>query len=225
MAVGLETGVQTSAPSFPLGSYRNVYTFGGIDENGAVRDEVRWWNIGLPPTQIGEEIEDGVFSEISTMPTPRAYGEAVFVPSNGSRIALVGGYDQVGVPLDTVDVYSFDNPDSPVAGSWETFEGTLPEALIACGAGYSAAGAPAEGWVLAFGGWTGERYTHHTYNARLDSPGNLVIREPLVVVPRSNVGSSQSGSGPLEISFNRYYLFCGTDENGSESIVEIVSLP
>jgi len=62
-----------------------------------------------------------------------------------------------------------------------------------------------------------------------------VIREPIVVAPRSGVGSTQSGSEPQTVAraaamlgpviFNRYYVVGGVDENGVESIVETISLP
>jgi len=45
------------------------------------------------------------------------------------------------------------------------------------------------------------------------------------VVPRSGIGSSQAGSFITQCSFDHYFLFGGTDENGVDSIVEAFSLP
>jgi hypothetical protein len=164
------------------------------------------------------------------MPTPRAYGKAVVVQgTTGLKVALVGGIDERGIPVDTIDVFSFNNADNPANGSWETFAGTLPEALEACGAGFHP-GPGEEEWVLTFGGWTGQDYNFDVYNARLFSDGDLIIREAVTSVPRNMVGSSQSnGSNPLlayvDITHNRYYVFGGVDENGSDSVVEVLSLP
>jgi hypothetical protein len=52
-----------------------------------------------------------------------------------------------------------------------------------------------------------------------------VIRESLVVVPRRNLGSAQSGAPILPLDFNRYSLFGGVDENGMDSVVETFGLP
>jgi hypothetical protein len=233
MALKIETGVEGYAPDFPNGPFKAIFTFGGIKASGEVSDEMRIWNPALPATQLDGEPEDGVFSLFSTMPTRRAYGKAVFVADNPFKIALVGGVDSNGVPLNTVDIFSFDDVWNPSTGGWETFEGTLPEALEACAAGYNPGGG--EQWVLAFAGWSGEEFSHKLYTARLESSGNQVIREPIVVTPRFQVGSTQSGSTPLTIKraasmlgpviFNRYYVVGGVDENGVESIVETLSLP
>ena len=228
MACRVETAVDQSSPSFPNGPFRLIFTFGGIAAGGAVLDEMRVWNTATKPeSNSGEPAgsQDGVFSSVAKMPKPRAYGSAILIPGNPIRIALIGGYDQNGVPLNTVDVFTFQNSFNPGGGSWDTFAGTLPEALEACGAGYTDRAEPAQSWILAFGGWTGERYSYNTYNARLRSDGDLVTREPLVVVPRSHLGSTQSGSGVIGISFNRYYMFGGVDENGTNTIAEVVSLP
>ena len=165
------------------------------------------------------------------MPSARAYGQAVVLQSNtGLKIALVGGIDDRGNPQDTIDIYSFNNSNNPTTGSWETFEGTLPEALEACGAGFHP-GPGDEDWLLTFGGWTGEDYNFDVYNARLFSDGNLITREAVTSVPRNMVGSSQSnGSNPIAgyiaaATHNRYYVFGGVDENGSDSVVEVLSLP
>jgi hypothetical protein len=141
------------------------------------------------------------------------------------RIALVGGYDQNGAPLNSIDVFTFDSVLAPGGGTWSTFAGTLPEALEACGAGYSPNAEPSESWVLTFGGWSGERFTSNTYNARLRSPGNTVLSIAPVVVPRSNGNSCQAGSFILNCEFNHYFIFGGTDENSADSIVEAFSLP
>jgi hypothetical protein len=44
-------------------------------------------------------------------------------------------------------------------------------------------------------------------------------------MPRSNAGSTQSGSSSIGVDFNRYLMFGGVDENGSGSVTEIASLP
>lgn len=227
MACRVETGVDQATPDFPNGPYRFVFVFGGIDENGAVQKEMRFWNTGAEPenTGTGDEEQAGIFSRMADMPTARAYGQALLLPGGQIRIALVGGYDQNGVPIDTIDIFTFDNAFSPQGGDWVTYGGTLPEALEACGAAFLPDG-PTEDWVLALGGWTGEEFSHSVYNARLGSDGDLVIREPLVVAPRSNLGSTQAGASSINgVSFNRFLLFGGIDENGSDSVVEIVSLP
>lgn len=225
MAVRVETGVDQATPDFPNGPYRFIFTFGGIDAAGGVLSEMRFWNTALPPEQTGNQEETpGIFSRLADMPKARAYGQALLLPGGQIRIALVGGYDQNGVPLNTIDVFTFDNAFNPQGGSWVTYGGTLPEALEACGAGFFPDG-PSEDWVLAFGGWTGEKFSTSTYNARLGSDGDLVIREALQVMPRSNAGSTQSGSSSIGVDFNRYLMFGGVDENGSGSVTEIVSLP
>lgn len=227
MACKIETGIDVPPFSFPYGSYRSVFIFGGIDNNGSVRDEMRWWNVDITSEQGDDVGADGVFSVVAgRMPSPRAYGRAVFIPTNPFRVALVGGFDQYGVPLNTVDIYEFASIYNPTqGGTWSTFAGTLPEALEACGAGYSDRAEPNESWVLAFGGWTGSKYSYRTYNSRLRSAGNLVLNQAPVVVPRSNSGSSQAGAGAMPSSFDRYYMFGGTDENGVDSIVEVFGLP
>jgi len=228
MAVRIESGVDGANPVFPNGPFRSIFIFGGIDENGSVLDEMRWWNVNETVEQGNNSGDPGLFSLVEPgMPSARAYGQAVFIPSGGMRIALVGGFDKNGVPLDTVDVFSFDDFLNPQAGSWQTFAGSLPEALEACGAGYNDRYEPAEAWVLAFAGWTGERFSFHTYNARLGSPGSVVVSQAPLPIPRSHIGSGQSGAavGSLGASFNRYYLCGGTDENGADSIIEVLSLP
>lgn len=231
MAVKVETGVDTGSPSFPNGPYRSIFIFGGIDNNGAVIDQMRWWNVNLTNKPTDDPGGPGIFSLFpdanTRMPVARAYGKAVFIPTNPFRVALVGGIDNQGVPLNTIDIFTFGSNYNPASGGgWSTFTGTLPEALEACGAGYSSQGEPVESWVLAFGGWTGKQFNYHTYNARTRSAGNLVISQSPVVVPRSNAASAQCYSGgPLGLSQEVYYLFGGTDENGVDSVVEVFNLP
>lgn len=232
MACSLESGVDQATPSFPNGPYHYVFVFGGIGSDGSVRDDMRWWNITLPGQgNSGGQTPNGVFSLVSTMPTPRAYGKAVVLESStGLKIALVGGIDAHGIPLNTIDIFSFNDSNNPATGTWDTFQGTLPEALEACGAGFHP-GPGVEDWVLTFGGWTGKDYNSDVYDARLYSPGDLVLREAIKAVPRNMVGSCQSnGSNALRAylstaKFNRYYVFGGVDENGSDSVVEVLSLP
>ena len=164
-----------------------------------------------------------------SMPTPRAYAKAVPIMSGPVyQIALVGGVDQNGVPVENIDIFTFNSGLNPNSGSWETFEGGFPEALEARGAGYRPAGG--QDWILAFGGWTGEDYSSaaysHRYNANTTTAG-FPIREPLPLVPRSHVGSSNGGSFTLfgGGSFNGYQVFGGVDENGVENIVETFKLP
>jgi hypothetical protein len=237
MAVKMESGVDTPSPDFPNGPFRVIFTFGGIDDTGTVMDEMRRWNVNEGEEAGGGGGDEDVIQLIGNMPSPRAYGKAILIPTpTDIRIALVGGIDDTGMALNTVDVYSFESQYNPGAGDWETFEGTLPEALNACGAGYHP-GYGGEDWVVAFGGWTGEKYSTKTFSARLGSAGNQVITELMPSVPRSHAGSGQSGSDPLteqratampplsEVKFNRYFIFGGIDENGVESIVETLSLP
>jgi PKD repeat protein len=226
MAVKIETGIDAPTFDFPYGGYSSVFIFGGIDANGSVSDEMRWWNTTLTAEQGDDPGADGIFSVVSNIPTPRAYGKAVLIPTNPPRVALVGGFDQQGVPIDTIDVFEFGSIYNPSGGgSWSTFAGTLPEALEACAAGYNDRGEPGESWVLAFGGWTGAEFNYHNYNARLRSAGNLVVSLAPVVVPRSHAASGQSGSNPLQVAFNRYYILGGVDENGVDSVVEAFGLP
>lgn len=234
MAVKIETGVDTASPDFPNGPYRVIFTFGGIDETGTVLDEMRRWNVNEGEEPGGGGTEEEVIQLIGNMPTERAYGKAVLIPSPDIKIALVGGIDNNGMPLNTVDVFSFDDQYNPGNGGWETFEGTLPEALEACGAGFHP-GYTGEDWIVTFGGWTSEKFTTKTYTARLGSAGNQVITELAPSVPRSHAGSGQAGSEPLTaqragamlgpVLFNRYFIIGGVDENGMESIVETLSLP
>jgi PKD repeat protein len=227
-AASLETGVTSAAPSFPNGPYHYVFIFGGVDGNGSVHNEMRWWDtsIGFQSGQGQGQDQQGVFSIISTMPIERAYAKAVVIPTSGApAIALVGGYDHSGVAIDQIDVFQFNNPLAPNSGSWSTFNGTLPDALVGCGAGYNPGGAPSEAWILAFGGWTGSKFSSATFNARLGSPGGLVVREPLSVVPRRYLGSAQSGGAILPLDFNRYVLLGGVTENGTTSVAEVFGLP
>ncbi len=161
---------------------------------------------------------------MSTMPTPRAYAKALFLPYT-FQIALVGGIDQNGVAMNTIDILNLTNPFNPQAGSWETFEGTLPEALEACGAGYLDNGETGSSWIMTFGGWNESSFSNSMYEARLRTPENIVLKTPVPVVPRRNAGSSQAGSRPLGVGFNRFYVVAGVDENGSDSIIEVLSLP
>jgi hypothetical protein len=237
MAVKIQNGVASARagvdavpPAFPNGPFGYIFLFGGIDENGSVIDEMRWWDItNGQDTSADPGEEDGVFSLVSTMPQPRAYGQAVLIPGDPVRVALVGGIDNQGNQINTVDIFEFTNSSNPQNGTWTTFGGTLPEALEACGAGFNPA-TPTEDWVLAFGGWTGEFFSPATYSVRVGSQGNKVILEPNVVLPRSNTGTGQSGGAPnggypFGIDFNRYLMIGGISENGAESIVEVVSLP
>lgn len=233
MGVRVQSGVDSPSPDFPYGGFTYIYVFGGITASGNVSDQMLRWNPNDPQEQSGGA-EEGPIQSVATMPSPRAYGKAVFIPARDYMIALVGGFDQNGVALNTVDVFTFDSIYNPAGGGWSTFEGTLPEALEACGAGYNE-GYPGESWVLTMGGWTGEQFSHRMYTARIDSAGDQVIRELVVSVPRAHAGSTQSGSIPLSnvrvenmlspITFNRYFVLGGVDENGAESIVESLSLP
>jgi hypothetical protein len=228
-AVALETGVTTPAPAFPFGTYHYIFVFGGIDDKGAVHKEMRWWDTsrGFQAGQGGNaDAQPGVFSSVVDMPRERAYAKAVVIPMGTSApaVALVGGFDHTGAPIKEIDVFQFSDPHAPNTGSWSTFNGTLPEALLACGAGYNPGGAPSEAWVLAFAGWTGSQFSSATFNARLGSSG-LVVREALQVVPRRNLGSAQSGGPILPLDFNRYALLGGVTENGPTSIVEVFGLP
>ena len=229
MACKIETRVDLPAPTFPNGPFRYIFIFGGIDADGAVSNEMRWWDVSLSASRGGggTEEEPGIFSLVSTMPSARAYGKAVLIPTGSYRIALIGGLDVNGIPMNTVDIFTFDSNLSPSTGSWETFAGTLPEALVASGAGYNP-GFPGQPWVVAFSGWTGEKFSSATRTVRLNSQGNQIILEAIKAVPRSHVGSGQSGGfflPPNVPNFNRYYLFGGVDENGVENIVEVLSLP
>ena len=236
MAIKVESRVDATSPDFPHGPFKYIYIFGGIDASGQVLDEMRVWNPAIPAEGFGQQDEEeGLFSQMPPLPTPRAYGQAVFVPGRDLKVALVGGIDQNGVALNTVDVFTFSSQYNPNGGTWETFEGDLPEALVASGAGYNP-GYPGEEWVLALGGWSNEEdFSHKLYTVRLESVGNQVVREPIVVTPRSHVGSMQAGSDPLSVIrasamqgpviYNRYYVIGGVDENGVESIVETISLP
>jgi PKD repeat protein len=228
-AVALETGVTTPAPAYPNGPYHYLFIFGGVDANGSIHKEMRWWDVtqGLQAGQGQGQTQSGVFSSVVDMPIERAYAKAIVVPrgNEAPAVALVGGYDHTGAPINQIDVFTFSNPLAPNTGSWSTFNGTLPDALVGCGGGYNAGGeASGEHWVLAFGGWTGSDYSTRTFNARLNSAG-LVLPEVLKVAPRRNMGSSQSGAPILPLDFNRYTLLGGVTENGPSSIVEVVSLP
>src|SRR5690606_9740719 len=141
-ATSFETGSDVGAPSFPDQPFSYVFIFGGIDENGSVTNEMRWWDTSLGQEDNGgQQREDGVFSLMTTMPTPRAYASADPIRSGPVyQIALVGRVDQNGVPVNSIDIFSFNSGLNPNAGSWETFEGAYPEALEACGAGYRPAG-------------------------------------------------------------------------------------
>lgn len=231
MAARVETGTDTATPAFPNGPFHYIFAFGGIDASGQVRDEMYWWDTSLGIDQGQEPGEDGVFSEVAQMPTPRAYGKAVFIPGNPMRIALIGGYDNNGAYIKTVDIFTFNSIFAPNTGSWSTFAGSLTEGLRALGAGYHP-GPGNEKWVLALSGWTGKDFSTQMSTARLFSPGNLVVAEGMPLAPRANQGSSQSAmqvlSNPLAqptVSFNRYYLLGGVDENGVENFVEVCSLP
>ena len=219
----VETGVQAATPSFPNGPFRNAYIFGGINESGQVLNTCYSWNLNEGPDEAGNQ-DESVFIEMTPMPTPRAYGKALFLPYT-FQIALVGGHDQNGVAMDTIDILTLDNPFNPSPGAWDTFEGTLPEALEACGAGYLDWAETGQSWIMTFGGWNEYNFTTSAYQARLRSEGNVVLKAPVPVVPRRNAGSCQSGSRVLGVSFNRFFLVAGVDENGSDSIVEVVSLP
>ncbi|MCC7477234.1 PKD domain-containing protein [bacterium] len=228
MAVSIETGRDRNNSSFPNGPYHYVFTFGGIDEGGSVMTEARWWDTSIAAEQATNDGEtEGLFSLLPAMPTSRAYGKAVLIPSNPIRIALVGGFDDNGTTLNNVDIFTFDNAFNPSTGTWNTYAGTLPEALEAMGAGYNP-GPGGQHWVLAMGGWTGNDFNTTTYTARIGSPGNLVISEAMPVAPRFALGSSQSGAGAslaTPCDFNRFYLIGGQDENAVENIIEVVSLP
>ncbi|MCB1220212.1 MAG: PKD domain-containing protein [Planctomycetales bacterium] len=229
-ATSFETGADVGAPSFPDQPFSYVFIFGGVDENGSVTNEMRWWDTALGQEDNGgQEREDGVFSLLASMPSPRAYATAVPIRSGPVyQIALVGGVDQNGVPVNSIDIFTFDSGLNPNSGSWETFEGAFPEALEACGAGYRPAGG--QDFILAFGGWTGEDYSSaaysHRYNANSTQAG-FSVREPLPLMPRSHLGSSTGGSFTLfgGGSFNSYQLFGGVDENGVENVVETFMLP
>lgn len=221
MAVGIETGVHSPSPQFPNGGFRSAYIFGGINENGQVLSSCYIWQLDTPP---GADNDESVWQPLANMPTPRAYGKAIFLPYT-FQVALVGGHDQNGVALDTIDIFSFADQFNPGTGAWTTFEGTLPEALEACGAGYNDRAETSESYVLTFGGWNEESFTNAIYNARLRSASDVVLKAPVPVVPRRNMGSTQSGARLLPTSFNRYYLVAGVDENGSNSIIEVVTLP
>jgi PKD repeat protein len=230
MAARLESGVDSPSPAFPNGPFRNIYIFGGIDDAGAVRSDARYWNTSLA-VENEEDLEtDGLFNLLEPMPNPRAYGKAVVIPSSPPRIALIGGFDDQNQALDIVDIFVFDNQFGPATGTWSSFAGTLPEALRAAGGGYNP-GVPGQDWVLAFGGFTTDDFSHSIFNARLGSPGSLVVTEGLPVAPRSNLASSQPGAPvPFNvpgnfIDFNRYYLAGGVSETGVENIMEVVSLP
>jgi PKD repeat protein len=225
-AVVVETGVQAAAPDFPNGPFRNVYLFGGINANGQVMRSCYTWSLNSGPSAGGN---DSPVQPMTDMPSPRAYGKALFLPYT-FQIALVGGHDQNGVAMNTIDILNLDNPFNPVGGAWSTFEGTLPEALVACGAGYLDNGETSESWVLTLGGWNQYNFSSSLYQARLRSDGNVVLKAPIAVVPRRNAGSTQSGSRILAgavpgLTFNRFYVVAGVDENGSDSIIEVVSLP
>jgi hypothetical protein len=228
MACRIETGVDITTPNFPNGPYRHIFVFGGIDETGAVRTETLWWDTTLPmEDEENDGSETGVFSELPDIPTPRAYGRAVFIPGNPMRVALVGGFDNDGVTLNSIDIFTFGDAFNPTFGTWDTFAGTLPEALEALGAGYFP-GPGGQDWILAMGGWDGEDLNNDVYTARIGSPGSQVIAESLPVAPRFGLGSSQSGASAALATtpvYNRYYLVGGQDENAVENIVEIVSLP
>jgi hypothetical protein len=220
--------VDINNPTFPNGPYRHIFVFGGIDETGAVRKEMLWWNTSIPQEDPENDgTEPGLFSEVAEMPTARAYGRAVFLPGNPMRIALVGGFDENGVTLNSIDIFTFNDAFSPTTGTWDTFAGTLPEALEALGAGYFP-GPGGQKWVLAMGGWDGEDLNSDVVSARIGSAGNQVITETIPVAPRFSLGSSQTGAAATLATqpiFNRYYLVGGQDENAAENIIEIVSLP
>jgi hypothetical protein len=232
-AAAIETGVTEPPPAFPNGPYRYLFIFGGIDANGSVHKEMRWWDtsVGFQSGQGGSGMDQpGVFSRVVDMPIERAYAKAVVIPENpgAPAIALVGGFNHTGAPINTIDIFQFFNPLAPNTGSWSTFNGTLPDALTACGAGFNPAGGASpssEHWVMAFAGWTGSKFSTAAFNARLGSGSGLVIREPLTVVPRRNLGSAQSGAPILNLDFNRYSLLGGVTENGPTSIVEVFGLP
>ncbi len=230
MATKVQSGVDTPAPEYPNGPFTAIFLLGGIDDSGFVRKEFYSWNPATP-----QEDDENPMVRMPDMPTERAYGKAIFIPGNELKIAVVGGYDNNGVPLNTIDVFTFDSIYSVGGGSWETFGGTFAEALVACGAGYSDFGEPSENWILTFGGWTGAEYSYNMFSARLGSSGDQVLNETVAVVPRAYSGSAQTGAAALSalrlenmlgpIDYNRYYIIGGVDENGIESIVETVSLP
>ncbi len=234
MAVRVQSGVDSPSPDFPYGGFTYIYLFGGITASGVASDEMLRWSPSEGAETTGGGQAENPIQIVSQMPRARAYGKAVFVPARDYLIALVGGFDDNGVPIDEIDIFTFDSIYNPSGGGWSTFEGSLPEALVACGAGYNE-GYPGEDWVLTMGGWNGELYSHRMYSARIESAGNQVIRELVVTVPRAYAGSTQSGSNPLStlrvenmlspITFNRYFVLAGVDENGAESIVETLSLP
>jgi hypothetical protein len=191
--------------------------------------EMRWWDTSIGDNQQGgQTTPDGLFSLMPEMPRERAYAKAVILPNGfAPAVALVGGIDKTGAPIKEIDIFQFNDPLAPNSGSWSTFSGTLPEALVGCGGGYNDGGAgQGEAWVLAFGGWTGSKFSTTTFNARVGSGGGLVIREPLQVVPRRGTNSAQSGCKEINtLIFNRSYLMGGADENGSDPIVEAFGLP
>lgn len=230
MATKVQSGVDTAAPDYPNGPFTAIFLLGGINASGVVSNKFYRW-VPSEPMLTGDE---NPMVEMPDMPTRRAYGKAIFIPGDELKLAVIGGYDNNGVPLNTVDVFTFDSLYSVGGGEWETFGGTLGEALVACAAGYNP-GNTGEDWVLAFAGWTGSEYSYNMFSARLGSTGDQVLSESAVVAPRAYVGSAQAGAEALSnlrqenmlgpITYNRYYIIGGVDENGIESIVETVSLP
>jgi PKD repeat protein len=222
MAVRVESGIDAVGPTFPNSPYDYIFVMGGIDENNAVRSELLFWDVTIGQEPGDELGEDGLFEELAEMPTRRAYGQALFIPGNPMRIAVIGGFDQANRPLDTVDIYTFDSPFNPVQGSWNTFGGTLEEALRTTAAGYHP-GIAGEPFIASFGGFGEADFSYRSRTARLGS--GLVVTEPLVVVPRGFANLGQGGPGNLDLSRNRYTIVGGTTEQGTSNIVEVVSLP
>ena len=235
MAVKLQTGVETPAPDFPNGPYSYVYIFGGINAAGEVSDEMRIWDTTRPATATGNG--ELVFSLLPTMPTPRAYGQAVFLPGFEYRIALVGGTGADGEPVHTIDIYTFDSNYDPVDGSWSTFSGTLPEAVQATGAGAYEAGTNEVGLVAYCGYTTDEEHgtalADTAWTVTVDGTTAIGTELPLLI-PRAHAGTGQAGVRWLStvrtenmlgpVNLDRYYIFGGLDDYGMSAAVEVFGI-
>jgi PKD repeat protein len=229
-AVRLQTGTDFPSPTFPQSGYSHIFIMGGIEGtggggNGAVSDKMYWWN-----TTLGDDGQEnpggGLMSEMPDMPSPRAYGQAVLITQLPLRIALTGGYDENNDPLTTVDIFTIPDPYNPTTGNWGSFQGTLEEALRSTAVGWNE-GDGTGAFVLSFGGFGQTDFTDDMYTYRLGGGGT--VTESLPVVPRSWHRASQGGMAASTVpgltTYNRYYLFGGTTEQGTTNIIEVASLP
>jgi len=231
MAVRLQTGIDYPNPTFPQSGYSYIFVMGGIEGqgnggDGSVSKKMYWWDT-TKGDDGQDQKQDGLFSEMPDMPTPRAYGQAVLITDLPLRIAVTGGYDGDNHPVKTVDIFTFASQFNPTTGSWSSFEGTLDEALRSTAVGWNS-GDGTGPFVLSFGGMAETDFTHNMYSYRLGTGATTV--ESLPVVPRGWSEASQGGGSALiygqgTFTYNRYYIVGGATEQGTTNIIEVASLP